>query len=50
VQSTGAPSFTSSAVSSTAGNLFVLTFGSAGTYQYNCAVHGASMTGRVVVQ
>jgi plastocyanin len=50
VQSTGAPSFTSSAVSSTVGTLFVLTFGSAGTYQYNCAVHGASMTGRVVVQ
>jgi len=50
VESTGAPSFTSSGTSSTAGNLYVLTFGSAGTYQYDCAVHGPSMTGRIVVQ
>lgn len=50
VASTGAPSFTSSGISSTAGNLYVLTFGTAGTYQYDCAVHGSAMTGRVVVQ
>ena len=50
VESTGTPSFASSTISSTAGNLYVLTFGSAGTYQYDCAVHGTSMTGRVVVQ
>ena len=26
------------------------TFGAAGTYNYHCALHGASMSGRVVVQ
>ncbi len=50
VESTGNPTFTSSAVSNTVGNLYVLTFNTAGTYQYDCAVHGAAMTGRVVVQ
>jgi plastocyanin len=49
VESTGAPSFTSSTISGTAGHLYVLTFGAAGTYQYDCAVHGTSMSGRVVV-
>lgn len=50
VESIGAPSFTSSTVSSTPGRLFTLTFGAAGTYQYDCAVHGPAMSGRVVVQ
>jgi plastocyanin len=50
VESTGTPNFTSSAISGTAGNLYVVTFGTAGTYQYDCAVHGAAMSGRVVVR
>ncbi len=50
VESTGAPSFTSSAVSNVAGNLYTVTFAVAGTYQYDCGVHLAAMTGRVVVQ
>jgi plastocyanin len=50
VESEGAPSFTSSPISSTPGNLYVLTFGTAGTYQYDCAVHGPAMSGRVVVR
>jgi len=50
VESTGVPSFTTSAVSSTAGNIYTLTFAVAGTYQYDCGVHLTLMTGRVVVQ
>jgi plastocyanin len=50
VESTGAPSFASSTVTSTAGTLYVLSFGTAGAYNYDCAVHGTAMTGRVVVQ
>jgi plastocyanin len=48
VQSTGTPSFTSSAVQSSGSYEF--TFATAGTYQYTCAVHPAQMTGRVVVR
>jgi plastocyanin len=50
VESTGAPTFTSSAVSSAVGNIYTLTFAVAGTYQYDCAVHSNQMTGQVVVQ
>jgi plastocyanin len=50
VQSTGTTIFRNSTVSSTVGNLYILTFNTAGTYQYQCEVHGAEMTGRVVVQ
>jgi hypothetical protein len=28
---------------------YVATFATAGTYRYQCAVHGSAMTGRVVV-
>jgi plastocyanin len=48
VQSTGVPSFTSSTTKSTGTYLF--TFNAAGTYTYNCAVHGNLMTGTVVVR
>lgn len=48
VQSQGAPSFTSSGTLGSGTYLF--TFNSAGTYQYDCSIHGALMTGRVVVR
>jgi plastocyanin len=47
VQSTGTPSFTSSAIQSSGSYAF--TFNTAGSYSYDCAVHGAAMTGKVVV-
>lgn len=50
VQSTGAPSFTSSAVLTGSGQTYSHTFNAAGTYTYECAVHGASMSGTVVVE
>ena len=50
VQSTGSPSFTSSGILSGAGNTYQFTFTAPGTYQYDCAVHGQLMTGRIVVQ
>jgi plastocyanin len=49
VRSTGAPSFTSSATSA-APFAYDFVFPNAGTYQYNCAVHGTGMTGRIVVR
>lgn len=48
VQSTGSPSFTSSTIKSS--GTYSFTFVSAGTYTYNCAVHGNAMTGTVVVK
>ncbi|HXI20072.1 MAG TPA: plastocyanin/azurin family copper-binding protein, partial [Gemmatimonadales bacterium] len=48
VQSTGTPSFTSSGSLST-GDSYTVTFSNTGTYQYDCAIHGASMSGRIVV-
>src|SRR4029077_4545037 len=48
VHSTGAPTFTSSAVMTTGTYTFM--FNTAGTYTYNCAVHGGSMTGTIVVR
>jgi hypothetical protein len=49
VQSTGSPSFTSSAIQTGAGQTYQFTFPTAGTYQYDCAVHGQMMTGTIVV-
>jgi len=49
VASTGAPGFTSSATQTGVGRAYSFTFTTAGTYTYECAVHGAAMTGRVVV-
>jgi plastocyanin len=48
VHSTGAPAFTSSIVMISGSYAF--TFNTAGTYQYNCAVHGSSMAGTIVVR
>ncbi|HET6577714.1 MAG TPA: plastocyanin/azurin family copper-binding protein [Gemmatimonadales bacterium] len=50
VQSQGSPGFTSSAIQTGEGKTYQVTFSAAGTYQYNCAVHGAAMSGRIVVR
>jgi plastocyanin len=50
VQSLGSPSFASSAIQSGSGSSYKVTFPTAGTYQYDCAVHGKMMTGTIVVQ
>lgn len=48
VQSTGTPSFTSSTTKTT--GTYQFTFNTAGTFTYDCAVHGALMTGTIVVR
>ena len=50
VQSLGSPGFTSSAIQSQDGSTYQVVFSTPGTYQYDCAVHGGSMTGRIVVR
>jgi plastocyanin len=50
VHSTGALSFPSSAIVGAATSTYSSTFNTPGTYAYDCAVHGAAMTGRIVVQ
>ena len=50
VQSEGSPSFTSSAVQTGDGSTYQVTFATAGTYRYDCAVHGAAMSGTIVVR
>jgi plastocyanin len=50
VQSTGKPSFTSSAVETEEGSRYELTFTAPGSYRYNCAIHGDLMSGIVVVR
>jgi plastocyanin len=47
VQSKGSPSFTTQ-VAATA--TYQFTFTTAGTYEYDCTIHGNSMNGRVVVR
>ena len=49
IQSTGTPSFTSQAAAQTSGT-YAVTFAAAGTYTYDCLVHGSLMTGRIVVR
>jgi len=49
VGSTGSPSFTGQTVSQSSGT-FAVTFAVAGTYTYDCIVHGTAMTGRIVVR
>ena len=49
VHSEGSPGFTSSSIMSGAGSTHQVTFTTAGTYQYDCAVHGQLMTGTIVV-
>jgi plastocyanin len=48
VQSLGPPSFTSSSIMT--GGTYSVTFNTAGSYNYDCAVHGTSMTGTIVVR
>jgi len=51
IQSTGVPDiFRNSVVMSRANDTYTVTFRNPGTYSYQCAVHGAAMTGRIVVQ
>ena len=49
IQSTGSPSFTSQVGSQTAGT-YQFTFTAAGTYTYQCTVHGIAMSGTIVVR
>jgi len=49
VQSVGSTSFASSATMTGSGT-YAVTFPTAGTYQYDCAVHGQLMTGTIVVR
>ena len=52
IQSTGAVPeiFRNSVVKSGANDSYTATFSTPGTYSYDCAVHGAAMSGRIVVQ
>src|SRR5690242_13929224 len=52
VQSTGSSNeaFRNSVVMSANGSSYVVTFNTPGTYTYDCAIHGAAMSGKVVVQ
>jgi plastocyanin len=50
VESTGSRAFTSSAILTGNGQIYSFTFTAAGTYQYDCAVHGSAMTGRIEVR
>jgi plastocyanin len=49
IQSAGTPSFTSSGIQTGAGESYQFIFSTAGSYQYNCGVHGNLMTGTIVV-
>src|SRR3954470_927730 len=49
VQSLATPSFTSSGVQTGGGSSYSFMFTTAGTYHYNCGVHGNLMTGTLVV-
>jgi plastocyanin len=49
VHSTGSPSFTSSGLLTASGQQYMFLFTAPGTYTYDCIVHGASMSGTVVV-
>ncbi|HET7603516.1 MAG TPA: Ig-like domain-containing protein [Gemmatimonadales bacterium] len=50
VQSLGTPSFLSSTIMTGGGSSYSVTFNTPGTYQYDCAVHGTAMSGRVIVE
>ena len=51
IQSTGTPAiFRNSVVMSGANDSYTVTLNTPGTYTYQCGVHGAAMTGRIVVQ
>jgi plastocyanin len=52
IQSTGTQPevFRNSVVMSANGSSYAVTFNTPGTYTYDCAIHGAAMSGRIVVQ
>ena len=50
VQSRGSTAFASSAIMSGNGQTYAVAFPVSGTYHYDCAVHGAAMSGTVVVR
>jgi plastocyanin len=50
VRSQGTPSFTSSDTKLGNGQTYSFTFTAPGSYNYDCAVHGSQMTGRIVVR
>jgi hypothetical protein len=50
IESEGAPAFTSSDVLTGGGSTHHVTFSTPGTYRYDCAVHGAAMSGTIVVR
>ncbi len=50
VESTGSPSFASSGNLTSVSAVYTIIFPSAGTFQYDCAIHPSQMNGRVVVQ
>lgn len=50
IQSLGSTIFRNSTVQTGDGTTYQVQFNTAGTYEYDCAVHGAMMTGRIVVR
>jgi plastocyanin len=50
IQSIGSPIFRNSTVLTGSGSTYQVTFSAAGTYEYECGVHGAMMTGKIVVR
>jgi len=50
IQSLGSPIFRNSTVLTGNGSTYRVTFNTAGIYQYDCVVHGAMMSGTIVVQ
>jgi plastocyanin len=50
VEPVGTADFTPSDVISGQGSRYQVTFPAAGTYEYECGVHGAPMRGRIVVE
>lgn len=50
VQSLGSTIFRNSTVQTGNGSTYSVVFNKPGTYQYDCAVHGAAMTGTIVVR
>jgi plastocyanin len=50
IQSLGSPSFPTGTVLTGDGNTYRVTFNTAGTYQYDCLVHGTMMPGTMVVR
>ena len=50
IQSLASPSFPTGPVLTGDGNTYRVTFNTAGTYQYDCVVHGVMMPGTIVVR